>query len=77
MKTFSIVVLYWTKMLWSKPHSLRICSIWVSVGWRPAMRTAGSPFGITLKIRNVRIETANITPTIWISRRTMKRPISG
>ena len=32
-----------------------------SVGWRPAMRTAGSPLGITLKIRKVSTETANIT----------------
>ena len=41
--------------------------------FRPAMRTAGSPFGITLKIRKVTTEMANITSTIEISRRTMKR----
>ena len=62
-------------MLSLKPHSLRIRSIWVSVGCRPAIRTAGSPFGITLKIRNVSTETANSTSTIWISRRMTKRAI--
>ncbi len=68
-KTFFMVVKYWTKMLSSKPHSRRIASIWDSVGCLPAIRTAGSPFGMTLKIRNVRTETAHITKTIWTSRR--------
>ncbi len=66
---------YCTKMLSSKPHSLRIASICVSVGCLPAIRTAGSPFGMTLKIRNVRIETANITKPICSTLRTMNRPI--
>ena len=73
MKTFFIVVRYWTYTGLSKPHSSRIAWIAVSVELRPAMRTAGSPFGITLKIRKVSTEMANITSTIAISRRTMKR----
>ena len=40
----------------------------------PAMRSAGSLFGITLKIRKTMIETANSTNTIAISRRTMNAP---
>ena len=74
VKTFFIMVTYWTMRLSSKPHSLRIASICVSVGFLPAIRTAGSPFGMTLKMKNVRTETAHITNTIWSSRRMMKRP---
>ena len=62
-------------MFSSKPHSSRIASIWVSVGCLPAMRTAGSPFGMTLKIRNVSTETANITKSIETRRRTTNRAI--
>ena len=40
-------------MLSSKPHSLRIASIWASRGCLPAIRSAGSPFGITWKMKNV------------------------
>ena len=61
-------------MLSSKPHSLRIASIWASRGCRPAIRTAGSPFGMMLKMKNVSTETAHSTNTIWSSRRMMNRP---
>ena len=64
-------------MLSLKPHSSRIASICCSVGCLPAIRTAGSPFGITLKMRNVITETANSTKTIETSRRTTKRAIGA
>jgi hypothetical protein len=75
LKTFFIVVTYWTKMLSLKPHSSRIAAICASRGCFPAIRSAGSPFGITWKMKNVSTDTANITNTIWKIRRTMKRPI--
>ena len=39
VKSFFIVVPYWTTMFSSKPHSSRIASICVSVGCLPAIRT--------------------------------------
>jgi len=47
----------------------------VSVGTLPAIRTAGSPPGRTLKMKKTKTETANITKTIAISRLTTKRAI--
>ncbi len=47
----------------------------VSVGILPAIRSAGSPLGITLKIRNVTIETANSTSSIERKRRKANRAI--
>jgi hypothetical protein len=76
VNSFFIVVVYWTKMFSSKPHSWRIASICSSVGCLPAMRTAGSPFGITLKIRNVSTETANSTSTIEASLRATNLPMA-
>ena len=73
MKTFFMVVTYWTGRLSSKPHSSRMRWISASVGVRPAIRCAGSPLGMTLKIRNVSTEMANSTNTIEMRRRTMKR----
>jgi hypothetical protein len=64
VKTFFIVVRYCCHRGSLNPHSLRIASIVDSLTWRPAIRTAGSLFGITLKIRNVITDTANITITI-------------
>jgi hypothetical protein len=75
VKTFFIVLPYWTKMLSSKPHSLRIASICWSVEFLPAILAAGSPFGMTLKMRKTRMETAIITNAIAKSRRMMKRII--
>ena len=76
MKTFFIVVTYWTKMLSLKPHSSRMASICASRGCLPAIRSAGSPFGITLKMKNVSTETAHSTNSIWSRRRTMNRAIA-
>ena len=75
VKTFFMVVMYCCGRLSSKPHSSLIAWIVDSLACRPAMRTAGSEFGITLKIRNTSTDTANITNTIWPTRRTMKRAI--
>ncbi|KKL92232.1 hypothetical protein LCGC14_1886760 [marine sediment metagenome] len=50
---------------WAKPAT-----------WR-AIRSAGSPPGITLKIRNVITEIANSTATMVTSRLTVKRNISA
>ena len=68
-----MVVMYCCGRLSLKPHSSRIAWIVDSLACRPAMRTAGSEFGITLKIRKTSTETANITKIIWPSRRMMKR----
>ena len=75
MKTFCIVLTYWTGIGLSKPHWRRIASSWPGVGVRPARRYAGSPLGIRLKIENVMTEIANSTANIAIKRLAMKRPI--
>src|SRR5436190_1165890 len=56
--------------------SPRTTAIVIGVGDLPARRTAGSPFGMTLKIMNVMTEMANSTATIAMTRLTMKRAIS-
>src|SRR5215212_9520306 len=75
-KTLPIVLRYCFQSGSSKPQSSRIAAICSGVEFLPAMRAAGSPFGMTLKIRNVSTETANITSTIAMSRRTMNLAIS-
>ena len=47
----------------------------VGVALLPAIRTAGSPAGITLKMQNVRTEIANSTAIIASTLLTMKRAI--
>ena len=64
VKTFFIVVRYCCQSGSLKPHSLRIASIVDSLAWRPDIRTAGSLFGMTLKIRKVSTDTANSTRII-------------
>ena len=77
VKTCSIVLKYWTGIGLSKPHVRRIAAITSGVGDLPASRTAGSPLGMTLKIKNVMTEIANSTATIAMRRLTMKRAISA
>src|SRR3954452_6115375 len=48
-------------------------SIVCAVALLPALRTAGSPPGITWKMKNVKTEMAKRTSTIDSSRLTMKR----
>src|SRR4051812_33403245 len=76
LKMFSIVLRYWTGSERSKPHWCRIASSWVGETLWPPSRSAGSPLGITLKIRNVSTEIANRNTTIPRSRRAMKRGIA-
>ncbi len=66
---------YWTGSGSLNPHSLLIWSIGCCVAFCPAIRRAGSPFGITLKIRKVTTEIANRTATMPTRRRAMNAPI--
>ena len=76
MKIFSIIVRYWAGSGSSKPHSSRMLATSCGVAFLPAMLSAGSLFGITLKIRKTSTEIANSTATIPTSRLTAKRAIS-
>src|SRR3954471_21004505 len=76
LKMFCIVFRYWTGIDRSNPHWWRIAMSWVFETLWPPSRSAGSPLGITLKIRNVITEMANRTTTMPMSLRTTKRAIS-
>ncbi len=72
VKICSIVRAYCTQIGLSNPHWMRMSLISCGVASRPASRSAGSPSGITWKIRNVSAEIANSTRTIETSRRSAK-----
>ena len=68
---------YCTQYGRSKPHFLRIWTMFSWVGRRPAIRSAGSPPGITLKIRKTRTDTAKSTPSMPAMRLITKRVNRG
>ena len=75
VKICFIIVRYCTGSGSSSPRSALTLAISAGSAFLPAIRAAGSEFGITLKIRNTITEIANSTATMPIRRLAMKRAI--
>ena len=75
VKICFIIVRYCTGSGWSSPRSALTLAISAGSAFLPAMRAAGSEFGMTLKIRNTITEIANNTAIIPSRRLATKRAI--
>ena len=75
VKICFIIVRYWIGSGLSRPRSALTRAIKAGSAFLPAIRAAGSEFGMTLKIRNTITEIANSTAIIPSNRLATKRAI--
>jgi hypothetical protein len=73
VKTFFIIVTYWTGRGSSNPHSSSMFSTSTGVAFLPARLWAGFCFGTTMKKTKTITETAKRTAIIPTRRRATKR----